>query len=74
MSPALAFLPKFFVISGAILIISGIAQVFVRPRKPGESAAQKVINASVLRAVVFVTCGLLGVLIGLGVIPMASLG
>ena len=71
---AMAFLPKFFVISGAILVISGVAQVFVRPRKPGETAAQKVINGSVLRAVVFVTCGLLGILIGLGVIPMVRLG
>lgn len=74
MNPALAFLPKFFVISGAILMISGVAQVFVRPRKPGESAAQKILNGSVLRAVVFVTCGLLGVLIGLGVIPLVPLG
>jgi hypothetical protein len=71
---ALALMPKFFVISGVVLIVSGVAQVFVRPRKVGESAAQKVLNASVLRAVVFVTCGLLGVLLGLGVIPMIHLG
>lgn len=67
-------MPKFFVISGVVLIISGIAQVFVRPRKPGETAAQKLLNASVLRAVVFVTCGLLGVLLGLGVLPLLRLG
>jgi hypothetical protein len=71
---ALAFMPKFFVISGVVLIISGLAQAFVRPRKPGESAAQKVLNGSVLRAAVFVICGLLGVLLGLGVIPMIQLG
>lgn len=74
MNSALALMPKFFVISGVVLIVSGVAQVFVRPRKAGESAAQKVLNASVLRAVVFVTCGLLGVLLGLGVIPMIHLG
>jgi len=71
---SLSFMPKFFLISGLVLMISGVAQVFVRPRKAGETTAQKVINGSVLRAVVFVICGLLGVLIGLGVIPMVRLG
>lgn len=69
-STAMDLMPRFFVISGVVLVISGLAQVFVRPRKPGESTAQKLINGAVLRAVVFVTCGLLGVLLGLGVIPM----
>ena len=70
MNSAVSFMPKFFVISGVILVLSGVAQVFVRPRKPGESAAQKVINGAVVRAVVFVTCGVLGILLGLGAIPM----
>ncbi len=74
MSSALELMPKFFVISGVVLVISGVAQVFVRPRKPGETAAQKLINGAVLRAVVFVSCGILGVLLGLGVIPMVRLG
>lgn len=74
MNPALSFMPKFFVISGVVLLVSGVAQVFVRPRKPGESTAQKIINGSVLRALVFATCGLLGILLGLGVIPMLRLG
>lgn len=74
MTSAAELMPKFFVISGAILVISGLAQVFVRPRKPGETAAQKIVNGSVVRAVLFVTCGILGVLVGLGVIPMARWG
>ena len=74
MNSSLSFMPKFFLISGVVLMISGVAQVFVRPRKVGETAAQKMLNGSVLRAVVFVTCGLLGVLIGLGIIPMVRLG
>lgn len=74
MNPAAAFMPKFFVISGIILVLSGLAQVFVRPRKPGETAAQRIINGAVVRAVIFVTCGILGVLLGLGVIPMVRLG
>ena len=70
MNPALAFMPKFFVISGAILVLSGVAQVFVRPRRPGESAAQKIVNGAVLRAVLFVTCGVLGICWGWALIPM----
>jgi hypothetical protein len=69
-NPAAAFMPKFFVISGVILVLSGIAQVFVRPRRSGETLSQKVVNGAVLRAAIFVTCGILGVLLGLGVIPM----
>ena len=63
-------MPKFFVISGIVLVLSGLAQAFVRPRKPGESAAQKILNGANLRSVVFVTCGVLGVLLGLGLLPM----
>ena len=70
MNPAAAFMPKFFVISGIILVLSGVAQVFVRPRKPGESAAQKLLNGAVLRSLVFVSFGVLGVLLGLGLLPM----
>jgi hypothetical protein len=70
MNPALSFMPKFFVISGAILVLSGVAQVFVRPRKSGESLAQKIVNGAVIRAILFVTCGVLGILLGLGIIPM----
>jgi hypothetical protein len=69
-NPALAFMPKFFVISGVILVLSGLAQVFVRPRKANESVAQKLLNGSVLRAVIFVSFGVLAVMLGSGVIPM----
>ncbi len=74
MNPAFAFMPKFFVISGIILVLSGLAQAFVRPRKPGETVAQKLLNGAVLRALIFVICGILGVLLGLGIVPMARLG
>jgi len=74
MNSALALMPKFFVICGAILALTGVAQALVRPRKEGESAAQKLINAATVKAVLFVTVGALAVLIGLGVIPMVRLG
>ena len=52
-SDAAAFVPKFFLISGVILIVSGVAQTFVRPRKPNETTLEKILNRAVLRAVVF---------------------
>jgi preprotein translocase subunit Sss1 len=74
MNPALAFMPKFFVISGTILVISGIAQVLVRQHKPSETARDRWLNAAMIRASVFVPVGILGVLLGLGVIPLPHWG
>ena len=74
MNPALAFMPKFFVISGAVLVISGVAPVFVRPRKANETWKERFLNASMIRASVFVPIGVLGVLLGLGIIAMPHFG
>ena len=73
MNPS-AFLPKFFVISSVILILSGVAQVFVRPRKPNETLAEKIINRATLTAVISLAIGIGGLLLGLGVLPMPKLG
>jgi hypothetical protein len=70
MSPAAELMPKFFVICGAILVVTGVAQVFTRRRKPNETRGQKIVNAATMKAVLFVTVGVLGVLLGLGVIPL----
>jgi hypothetical protein len=69
-NPAAAFLPKFFVISGAILILTGVGQVLVRPRKPDETLAQKIVNRATLTALVSLAIGVAGVLLGLGVLKM----
>ena len=76
MNQAAGFLPKFFLICSVILIITGVMQVFVRPRKPRETTVERLINRATITAVVTVTFGILGLLIGLGVIPMVrfSLG
>jgi hypothetical protein len=73
MNPALAFMPKFFVISGTILVISGVAQVLVRQHEPGETGRRRWL-AAMIRASVFVPVGILGVLLGLGVIPLPHWG
>jgi hypothetical protein len=65
-----ALLPKFFVISSVILLLTGVAQVFVRPRQKGESIAHKIVNRATITAVISVGIGILGLLLGLGIIPM----
>jgi hypothetical protein len=68
-----ALLPKFFVISSVVLILSGTAQLFVRPRRPNESAAEKVVNRATITAVLSLVMGIAGLLLGLGVLPMPKL-
>ena len=73
MSASAALLPKFFVICSVILILTGVSQVFVRPRKERETAAERLVNRSTITALVSVTIGVLGLLVGLGVIPMVRM-
>lgn len=73
MNPAAAFLPKFFVISSVILILTGVGQVLVRPRKPGETTAEKLVNRATLTALVSLIIGVAGILLGLGVLAMPHL-
>ena len=64
---------KFFVLCGAILVLSGGLQVLVRPRAPNETGLARVLNGATVRALVFVSVGVLAILVGLGVIPFARL-
>jgi len=73
MSGPAAFLPKFFVICSVILILTGVAQVFVRPRKERETAAERFVNRATITAAISVAIGVLGLLLGLGVLPMVRL-
>jgi hypothetical protein len=68
-SPASLF-PKFFVLSGVILILSGVGQTFVRPRKPNESLAEKLLNRASITALLSLAIGVAGILVGVGVLPM----
>ena len=69
MNPALAFMPKFFVIGGLVLVASGLGQWFVRARKPNETPAEMFGNRATLKLVVFVSVGIFFTLLGFGVIP-----
>jgi hypothetical protein len=69
-NPAAMLLPKFFVICSVILILTGVAQYFVRPRRDRETLPEKVVNRSTITALLSIAVGIAGLLIGLGIIPM----
>ena len=50
MNGAAGFLPKFYVICSVILILSGVAQVFVRPRRANETIVEKLVNRATITA------------------------
>ena len=62
-----------FILGGIILIAAGILQAVVRPRPADERGPTRFVNGATIRAVMFVTVGVLAVLVGIGVIPLASL-
>ena len=70
MNQPVTFLPKFFAICSVILILTGVAQFFVRPRKPNETLLEKIVNRSTITAILSLGMGVLGLLLGMGVIPM----
>ena len=70
MNGAAALLPKFFVICSVILILTGVAQYLVRPRKPKESLPEKVANRATITALLSIAVGVAGLLMGLGVVNM----
>ena len=73
MNPAAAFLPKFFVISSVILILTGVGQVLVRPRKEKETLSERLVNRATITAFISLAIGVAGLLLGLGVLPMPRL-
>ena len=62
----------FFLVSGIVLVISGVLQVFVRPRIEGESRLAGLLHRATIRAVVFVLAGALAVLVGSGWVSLPS--
>ena len=69
---AVAAFPRFMVICSVILLIAGVAQVFVRPRGERETPLQKLINRSTITALVTVAFGIAGLLFGLGVLKIGT--
>jgi hypothetical protein len=67
---AVAVFPRFLIICSVILIIAGVAQVFVRPRADKETALQKIVNRATITALVSIAFGIAGLLYGLGVFKL----
>ena len=67
---AVAAFPRFMVICSVILLIAGVAQVFVRPRDDKETLAQKLVNRSTITALFSIAFGVAGLLFGLGIFKM----
>jgi hypothetical protein len=64
---AVALFPRFLIICSIILIIAGVAQLFVRPRAERESLLQKIVNRATITALVSFAFGIAGLLYGFGV-------
>jgi hypothetical protein len=64
---------RFFLFGGAILIVIALVQLRLRRRAPDRMAKPGLVDATMVRAVLFVAVGILTILIGAGVIPMARL-
>ena len=69
---AAALFSRFLVICSVILIIAGVAQIFVRPRKDKETALEKVVNRASITALVSLAFGIAGLLYGLGIFKVPS--
>ena len=47
---AVSAFPRFLVVSSVILIIAGVSQVFVRPRRDNETIVEKLVNRATITA------------------------
>jgi len=70
MSTAAALFPRFLVICSIILMLAGVAQIFVRPRKENETMLEKIVNRATITALVSIAFAVAGILFGLGVLKM----
>jgi hypothetical protein len=62
---------KFFLFGGAILIAIAALQILTRPRAKAEAGGRKrPFDVTTVRSVLFVTVGVLAILVGAGVIPL----
>ncbi len=64
---------RFFLFGGALLIFIAIVQLRLRRRAKDSTSSRTPIDANVVRMILFGVVGVLAILIGAGVIPMARL-
>jgi uncharacterized membrane protein YfcA len=64
---------RFFLFGGAMLIAIALVQLRLRHRSRDPGERRNPVDATVVRVVLFAGIGVLAMLIGAGVIPMARL-
>ncbi len=64
---------KLFILGGAILIVTGVVQLFVRPREKHEVGLQRFVNAGTIKSAIFVLVGIFALLLGFGVVPIVPI-
>jgi hypothetical protein len=67
-----AYAYKFFFGSGILLIAIAALQMLLRPRAKGRAFALSLLDATTIRAILFVTMGIFSILVGMGVIPLTG--
>ena len=67
---AVSAFPRFMVICSIILLIAGVSQVFVRPRRENETLVEKLVNRATITALFSIAFGIAGLLFGLGILKM----
>ena len=70
MNDAVRLFPRFLVVCSVILILAGVSQIFVRPRKDKETLLEKIVNRATITALVSLAFGIAGLLFGLGVLKL----
>jgi hypothetical protein len=64
---------RFFLFGGAMLVAIALLQLRLRRRAQDKTARPALVDATIVRVVLFATVGILAILIGAEVIPMARL-
>jgi hypothetical protein len=67
-----AYAQKFFIFGGFLLIAIAVIQALSRPRQRGEGRVPLRFEAAIVRMILFLTVGVLAVLVGFGVISMTG--
>ena len=65
-----AYAFKFFIFSGVLLIAIAVLQILLLLRERGWASAARLLDATTIRAILFVTMGIFAILVGAGVIPL----
>jgi hypothetical protein len=68
-----AFAHRFFLFGGALLIVIALVQLRLRLRTKGASGEARLFDATMVRVILYAATGVVAILIGAGVLPMARL-